>query len=315
MDEDKSKEQLAKELNALRIRLAEAEVTESELRHIRLKLSALEQVVDNLPLGVTITNLKGRILYTNPAEAGMHGYTVDELTGKDISVFVPGGSWTPMSPDQVRSFRRLTRDGINVRRDGSIFHVRLTSDVIRDSRGDALGIVTTSEEITRKKREQAYQEALYKISNRCSQAEDFRRLCGDIHNIVGGLIFARNFFVALYRQDTNLLEYVYHVDEFSAAPAPAPLGKGLVQEVIKSGEYLFASQETLELLVQEQGVDAVDTPFVGWLGVPLKSGDRTLGLLAIRSYTEDIAFGREEQELLTFVAQLMSGAVMRLVKP
>jgi GAF domain-containing protein len=59
-------------------------------------------------------------------------------------------------------------------------------------------------------------------------------------------------------------------------------------------------------------VDAVDTPFVGWLGVPLKSGDRVLGLLAIRSYDQDIRFGREEQELLNFAAQLLSGAVVRL---
>jgi PAS domain S-box-containing protein len=312
MEDKRTKDQMAKELHALRIRLTESEVAQSELRHLRLKLSALEQVVDNLPLGVTITNLKGRILYTNPAEARMHGYTVEELVGRDISVFVPGGGWTPMSPEQVRTFRRLARDGLNLRRDGSIFHVRLTSDVIRDGQGDALGIVTTSEEITREKQEQAYQEALYKISNRCSQAGDFRKLCGDIHNIVGGLIFARNFIVALQRPDPGLLDYVYHVDEFSAAPAPTPPGKGLVSEVLKTGEYLFASQETLELLVQEEGIDAVDTPFVAWLGVPLKSGDRVLGLLAIRSYTEDIRFGREEQELLTFVAQLLSGAVVRL---
>jgi PAS domain S-box-containing protein len=312
MDDRKTKEQLAKEINALRIRLAESEVTESEYRQLRLKLSALEQVVDNLPLGVTITNLKGRILYTNPAEAQMHGYTVEELVDKDVGVFVPGGGWSPMSPEQVRSFKRLTRDGLNVRRDGSIFHVRLTSDVIRDQKGQALGIVTTSEEITREKQERAYQEALYKISNRCSQAADFRRLCGDIHNIVGGLIFARNFFVALHRPQENILDYVYYVDEFSAPPSPAPPGKGLVSEVLKSGEYLFASQETLEQLIQDEGVDAVDTPFVGWLGVPLKSGDRVLGLLAIRSYDQDIRFGREEQELLNFAAQLLSGAVVRL---
>lgn len=312
MEDARSKDQMSKELHALRIRLSGSEVDEAELRHLRLKLSALEQVVDNLPLGVTITNLKGLILYTNPSEAQMHGYSVGELQGRDISVFVPGGTWTPMSPDQVRNFRRLTRDGLNVRRDGSIFHVRLTSDVIRDSQGEALGIVTTSEEITREKRERAYQEALYKISDRCSQAGDFRRLCGDIHNIVGGLIFARNFFVALHRPDDDILDYVYYVDEFSAPPSPAPPGKGLVAEVLRSGEYLFASQETLEQMIQEEGVDAVDMPFVGWLGVPLKSGDRVLGLLAIRSYTEDIRFGREEQELLNFAAQLLSGAVVRL---
>ncbi len=312
MDENKTKEQLAKELHALRIRLAEAEVSESELRQIRLKLSALEQVVDNLPLGVTITNLKGQILYTNQAEAAMHGYRVEELIGRDVSVFVPGGNWSPMSPEQIRTFRRLTRDGVNVRRDGSVFHVRLTSDVIRNQQGEALGIVTTCEEITKQKQEQAYREALYKISNRCSQADDLRRLCGDIHTIIGGLIFSRNFFVALYHHQTNILEYVYHVDEFCATPSPGPLGKGLIQEVIRTGEYLFASQETLEFLVQEEGLEALDTPFVGWLGVPLKNGSDVLGLLAIRSYDQDIRFGQEEQELLTFTAQLLSSAIIRL---
>lgn len=305
-------ERLEKEIHALRIRLAEAEVAESQLQELRLRISALEQVVDNIHLGVTITDLKGRILYTNPAEAQMHGYTVDELIGQEVKVFVPGGHWSPMSPEQIKTFKRLTRDGINLRRDGSTFQVRLTSDVIRSKNGEPLGIVTTCEEITRIKQEQAYKQALFKISNRTSQATDFKTLCWEVHNVVGGLIFARNFFVAIYEPEANILHYPYYVDEFSATPQPAPLGKGLVAEVIKSGEMLFATQETLEQLIQEEGVDAVDTPFVAWLGAPLKSGDQVLGLLVIRSYNEDISFGLEEQELLTFVAQQLAAAVIRL---
>jgi PAS domain-containing protein len=36
----------------------------------------LEQAVGTMQLGVTITDVSGHILYTNAAEASMHGYSV-----------------------------------------------------------------------------------------------------------------------------------------------------------------------------------------------------------------------------------------------
>ena len=313
MDEGKkAKESLNQELHALRIRLAEAEVQDLQSQQLKLKLAALEQVVDNIHLGVTITDTDGRIIFTNRAEAQMHGYTVEELIGQEIKVFLPGGQWSPMSKDRIKKFKRLTRDSINVRRDGSTFHIRLTSDVVRNQKGEPLAIVTTSEEVTRRKQAEAVQTALFRISDRCSRATDLKALCSDIHNIVGGLIFARNFFVGQYQTDPGLLSYLYYVDEFGATPAPAPLGKGLIQVVIESGEPLYAGQDTLEQLILEEGLDAMDSPFVAWLGIPLKAGTRVLGLLGIKSYTEDIQFGRDEQELLLFVSQQLAGAVVRL---
>jgi PAS domain-containing protein len=57
-------------------------------------LRRLEKAVETIEMGVTITDVKGRILYTNPAEAAMHGHRPEELIGKHVSTFMPEG-WTP----------------------------------------------------------------------------------------------------------------------------------------------------------------------------------------------------------------------------
>ena len=46
------------------------------------RLALLERALQAVDLGVTITNAAGHIVFTNPAEARMHGYGVDELIGR-----------------------------------------------------------------------------------------------------------------------------------------------------------------------------------------------------------------------------------------
>lgn len=122
-------------------------------QHIDEKLRQLKIAVETMRLGVTITDMGGRILYTNPAEATMHGYDVDELIGQDLGIFAPKDLRKPMTPEQIARMRRL-RETINIRKDGSIFPVRLMSDVIKDNGGHPIAVVTTCEDITKRKRRQ-----------------------------------------------------------------------------------------------------------------------------------------------------------------
>ncbi|MDI6739580.1 MAG: PAS domain S-box protein [Candidatus Edwardsbacteria bacterium] len=310
-DQNKSREHLLKELSTLKVRLAETDVLEAELRRTRDKLRAMEQIVDSMRAGVTLSDIDGRILYTNPSEAAMHGYAVAELIGREVRIFAPNGIWNPLTRGQAKKLKRLTREGINVRKDGSAFRVLLTSDVVKNQQGEPVAIITTSEEITARKQAEEVMAAMFRISDRTNAAGDVRRLFDDVHNIVGGLIYARNFFIARYDEKSDALSFPHYADEFSAPPEPAPLKKGLIEQVLRTGEALFATQETLEKIIQEGAVDGMDTPFVNWLGVPIKRGDRTIGLLGIKSYTDDIQFTEIEKNLLFFLAQQISGALER----
>jgi diguanylate cyclase (GGDEF)-like protein/PAS domain S-box-containing protein len=113
-------------------------------------LRRLEKAVETVAIGVTVTDVNGRILYTNAAEAAMHGYAREELIGKHVRIFMPQ-EWRPASgrPEEIRSWKRET---VNVRRDGTIFPVQLLSDAVTGPDGRPVAFVTCCEEITERKR-------------------------------------------------------------------------------------------------------------------------------------------------------------------
>lgn len=132
-------------------------------------LMALEKAVETMQIGVTITDQEGKILFVNPAEAAMHGYDIGEIKGKEARILGPPEIWRPMSQPLLKSFRRET---MNVRKDGSTFPVQLMSDVVMSPGGDVLAVITTSEDITERRKHEdtikklAFYDSLTGLPNR-----------------------------------------------------------------------------------------------------------------------------------------------------
>jgi len=114
----------------------------------------LEKAVETMQIGVTVTDVDGRIVYTNPADAEIHGYTREELIGEDVRIFAPEGAedQRPLTLSEMEELERWSRESINVRKDGTTFPCQLMSDVVRDADGRPIGVVTTCEDITQRKR-------------------------------------------------------------------------------------------------------------------------------------------------------------------
>ncbi|MFQ5990575.1 MAG: PAS domain S-box protein, partial [Candidatus Methylomirabilales bacterium] len=127
----------------------------TERRRAEEALRWLEKAVETMQLGVTITDTDGRILYTNPAEASMHGYAVQNLIGEDVRIFAPSKLWKPMDLNKIKGMRSWRRQSVNIRKDGSVFPVQLMSDVVTNAAGEPVGIVTSCEDITKRKRAEA----------------------------------------------------------------------------------------------------------------------------------------------------------------
>ena len=121
-------------------------------RRERLKAEArlrlLERAMETVELGVTITDREGSIVFTNPAEARMHGYRVEELHGRSARSLAPPELWGPRPGVPERPVRRWVRERVNVRRDGSRFPVRLWSDVVAWEGDRPVGLVTWSEDLS-----------------------------------------------------------------------------------------------------------------------------------------------------------------------
>jgi diguanylate cyclase (GGDEF)-like protein/PAS domain S-box-containing protein len=158
--------EISASFNALISRLDETgkslEKLDSELKEAHRQrtraieaLIPLEKAVDIMQLGVTVTDMQRTILYTNIADARMHGYEVAELIGRDARIFAPVSSHMDLMPEDVHTMTNWSRESVNCRKDGSLFPVRVTSDVVRDVgnyRWGGIAIVTTCEDISERKR-------------------------------------------------------------------------------------------------------------------------------------------------------------------
>ncbi|RMH70376.1 MAG: PAS domain S-box protein [Gemmatimonadetes bacterium] len=130
-------------------------------RRIEQQLRKLEKAIETVEVGVTITDPTGKIIYINPADAHMHGYSVSELIGKNASIFGKAESRREMKVSEFARAENWKRESVNVRKDGSEFPVQLVSSHVKDENGNLIGMVTVSEDITeRKEAERKLLEAL-----------------------------------------------------------------------------------------------------------------------------------------------------------
>src|SRR2546430_16167717 len=69
-------------------------------------------------------------------------------------------------------------------------------------------------DVTDRRRAEQIQLATYKISEAAHAAGNLHDLFAAIHEIVGGLMPAKNFYIALYDPVAELLSFPYFVDEY-----------------------------------------------------------------------------------------------------
>ncbi|RPD88852.1 EAL domain-containing protein [Luteimonas sp. 100069] len=166
-------------------------------------------------------------------------------------------------------------------------------------------------QIAERGRAERLQRALYRISELSVAAGSIERFYADVHGIVGELLYAANFYIAMLSPDGQRLEFPYSVDERDAPRRPRARANGLTEYVIESGAPLLARRANIEKLEASGRLQSRGTHAQSWLGVPLHRDGRTVGAIAVQSYAEQIGFAPSDQTLLTFVAHHIDIALER----
>ena len=166
-------------------------------------------------------------------------------------------------------------------------------------------------EIDDHRQSEILQSALFQISKKASQAEDLDTLYASLHGIISSLLYARNFYIAIVDPSGTGINFPYFIDEIDAAPEPQRLGRGLTEYVLNTGQPLLASNQQVEQMAADGLIDLFGSPANEWLGVPLKCGERTFGVLVIQSYQEGFHYSEKDSKLLIFVSQHIGDALWR----
>ena len=179
--------------------------------------------------------------------------------------------------------------------------------------GHSVGRVWSFRDVTARRRAECVQEAVYRISHTAHTAENLQELLRAIHEIVGELMPAKNFYVSLYDPENDQLEFPYFVDEIDLTcdVRPRKLRKGLTEYVLRTGTPLLATPEVYERLVEAGEAELIGAPSIDWLGVPLKVKDRSIGVVVMQTYSQGVRYGQSELDILTFVSSQMAMAIER----
>jgi len=271
----------------------------------------LDQLVECAPEAITILDPSHHVMRINSEYTRMFCFTMDEVLGKTLAeLIVPTeriaeSDWIE---EAVENGQKVALETKRQRKDGTLLDVSVSCAPVLVG-NQQVGICVLYRDIEEHKRAQVLSSALYRIAERTRSASHLQGFYASIHNIVGELMNARNFYVALYDSATQILSFPHFVDEQDSAPPSRRLGRGLTEYVLRTGEPLLATPEVFAELQSRGEVELIGSPSVDWMGVPLRAGNQAFGVLVVQSYHEDVRFGERDKEILTFVSQQLASAI------
>jgi two-component system cell cycle sensor histidine kinase/response regulator CckA len=278
---------------------------------VETRVQYLEQMFQASPDGLSVADCDQRVLWANATFARMFGYEASEILGQSLEHLVVPPSrlaeshWVSEALDKGE---RITLETQRRKKDGSLLDVSVSCAPLL-LHGKMTGFYAGYHDISDRKRVEALSSALYRVAEKSSSAHDLQQFFAAVHGIVDELMYARNFYIALYDPVSELLSFPYFVDEQDTAPPPRKLGHGLTEHLLLTGEALLATPEVLQAMENRGEVARNGSRSLDWMGVPLKVGSNTFGALVVQTYSKNIRYRQRDKEILTFVSRQVASAV------
>jgi PAS domain S-box-containing protein len=285
-----------------------ADISGFPLNDPELHQAFLERQVECTPEAISIVDPGQRILCVNAEFTRMFGFDPDETLGKSIDALILPRDRNSETSAMGQAVSRGETVGLATerhRKDGTLVEVFISSAPVVVS-GVLVAVYNLYRDVSKQKRAEALSSAFYRIAEKASSAEDLQQFYSAVHDIVGEFIFARNFYIAIYDPVSELLSFPYFVNQHDAAPSPRKPGSGLTEYVLRSGEPLLCCREEFE---KRGEVEPIGTGSLDWLGLPLKTSARTLGVLVLQTYAPEPGFHEKDKDLLMFVSPHLAVAI------
>ena len=167
------------------------------------------------------------------------------------------------------------------------------------------------QQVLQRQRGERLQAALFRITELAGTSDSVEKFYAAVHQVISGLLYARNFYIALVDEESDSLTFPYSIDEVDAIRPPRVHGRGATEYVLRHGKALLAVPEDIERLVAQGEISHFGTRSLCWLGVPLVWSSKVIGVLALQSYSSEHTYNERDQELLTFVSYHIANALQR----
>jgi len=277
----------------------------------------INALMNNLSDHVYFKDLESKFLRTNKSHALSFGLDdPEQVIGKsDFDFFTEQDARQAFEDEQtiIKTGQPILKEEKLTRKDSSDAWFSVIKMPLRDTDGKIIGTFGISRDITGRKRSEFENYALFEIIQGINSTYNLDELLKLIHHSLGKVVYAENCFVALYDQMTGLFSFPYFVDKMDLKPLPTSMGKSCSEYVFHTVRPLLLTQQIFEQLVEKGEVELVGSPSPSWVGIPLQTPSKTIGVLVLQHYEKENVYSETDLKFLMSIGSQIALAIERKI--
>jgi transcriptional regulator with GAF, ATPase, and Fis domain len=200
-------------------------------------------------------------------------------------------------------------EGTNRTVKGEILDISLTWSVIPGYENDLSRVIVSIADMTERKRAQeatqrrnAELTVLNKIGQALSKLAEPSKIFEAIFTGIGQVLDNRNLYIALYDRSNQYISFpVYTLHGKHRSGADRPFSNGITEHVIRTNTPLLIKRDLAETL-EQRGINMIGVQSRSFLAVPVRAGDKVIGVIALQDYDRENVYDEHHVELLTTIA-------------
>jgi PAS domain S-box-containing protein len=293
------------------------DITERKHAEDALKRSEsfTRSIVENEPECVKILGPGGVLRYMNPAGLAM-------IEVEDLGMVLGQSVYPIIVPEYRKAFEELVERVLGgepgfiqfetIGMKGTRRWLDTHAVPLLDDHGQVESLLGLTRDITQRKQAESLQDVVYRIAKTAESTQTLNDLFPQIHQIISSVMPAENFFITLYDEVKNLLQFPYFKDvQDEPYLGQFEPGQGLTAYVLRTGKSLLCTQAVHDELERQGAVKLLGVPSKIWLGVPLIVEGKTIGVMVVQHYSDPEAYGLREQYILEFVSSQVAITIRR----
>ena len=305
-------------LHGLAMDITERKQAEDTLRQRNTEYRLISEHTGDM---IFIVDLETQVLtYISPMVEKLLGFSPQDLLGHGLDELLTPESYQKVLadlPKRIEAFYKGTApayftDAVDQRRkDGLIVSAEVVTSYVAKEAGK-IQVVAVSRDVSERKQAALLQETVYRIVEDAQNSESLQELYPQIHNRISNVMYARNFYIALYDEASDMLSFVYSRDDngnYDSTPFPA--GHGLTEYVLRTQQPLLCDDFESAKLIMQGAYTPRGNSSSTWLGVPLIVRGKAIGVMAVQNYHDQLAYTPREQRILEFVSSQVAVAIDR----
>jgi PAS domain S-box-containing protein len=275
----------------------------------------INALMNNLTDHVYFKDLQSKFIRNNKAHANSFGLNDPaQVIGKsDFDFFEENAARQAYEDEQeiIKTGEPILKEEKLTRKDSSDAWFSAIKMPLRDNEGKIIGTFGISRDITERKRIEFESHVIFEITEGITVTGNLDELLKLIHSSLAKVVYAENFFIALYNSMTGLFTFPYFVDKVDTTPEPTSMGKSCSAYVFRTVKPLLLTQQIFDNLVEQNEVELVGSNSPSWIGIPLQTPSKVIGVMVLQHYEKENVYSEKDVKFLTSIANQIAISIDR----